>query len=93
KGPIGTARSDAFNALGDIEKRVMRALKARNEVALEQVAKARANLFPNGKPQERVLNALQYLVRYGDPFVAQARAAIRYELDASFPAWRGVECG
>lgn len=92
KGPIGAARSDAFNALGEIEKRITRALKARNEVSLEQIAKARANLFPNGKPQERVLNPLQYLVRYGDAFVAQVRARIRYELDGSADGWRGVEC-
>ena len=92
KGPVGGARADAFNALGDIEKRVTRALKGRNDVTLEQIAKARTNLFPGGKAQERVLNHLQYLVRYGDAFVTNAREAIRYELDAPNDAWRGVEC-
>ena len=91
KGPVGTARNDAFNALGDIEKRIMRALKARNEVSLEQIGKARANLYPDGKPQERVLNPLQYLVRYHD-FVEQARMTITYELDRPAPDWTGVEC-
>ena len=92
KGPIGTARSDAFKTLGDIEQRVMRGLKAQNEIALEQIAKARANLYPSGKPQERVLNPLQYLVRYGDGFVAQVRASIGIDLAQAFPSWTGVEC-
>jgi bacillithiol synthase len=90
-GPVGSARNDAFNALADLEKRIVRALKAKNEVSLEQIGKARANLFPNSKPQERVLSPLQYLVRYHD-FVEQARMAIAYELDRRMPAWSGVEC-
>ena len=92
KGPVGSARSSAFSELGDIEKRVMRGLKAQNEIALEQIAKARVNLYPGGKPQERVLNPLQYLVRYGDAFIGQVREAIRYELDRDAPAWSGTEC-
>jgi bacillithiol biosynthesis cysteine-adding enzyme BshC len=92
KGPIGTARSDAFKTLGEIEQRIMRGLKAQNEIALEQIAKARANLFPGGKLQERVLSPLQYLVRYGDAFVEQVRASIAVDLAADAPAWTGVEC-
>ena len=91
KGPVGSARSDTLRTVGDLEKRVLRALKARNEVSLDQIAKARANLFPDGKPQERVLNPLQYLVRYHD-FVEQAAGVIEYELDRPAPSWSGVEC-
>ena len=91
EGPVEGAQNQAFRALADLEKRVVRALKAKNEIALEQIGKARANLFPNGKPQERVLSPLQYLVRYHD-FVEQAHMAIACDLDRPAPAWIGVEC-
>ena len=33
--------------------------------AIDQLEKARSNLFPDGHPQERMLNVYQYLVRFG----------------------------
>ncbi|HUF12235.1 MAG TPA: bacillithiol biosynthesis cysteine-adding enzyme BshC [Longimicrobiales bacterium] len=92
KGPIGSARSATLSELGDLEKRVMRGLKSQNEIALDQIEKARVNLFPTGKPQERVLNPLQYLVRYGDEFMEQVRAAVDFELAGEAPEWTGVRC-
>lgn len=92
KGPVGSARSSAFAELAELEKRMMRQLKAQNEIALEQIEKARVNLFPAGRPQERVLNPLQYLARYGDAFLERVRAQITIEMNADAPAWTGVEC-
>ncbi len=31
----------------------------------QQLEKAAVHLYPNGQPQERVLNPYQYLIRYG----------------------------
>lgn len=92
KGPIGGARSAALSELADLEKRVMRGLKSQNEIALDQIEKARVNLFPTGKPQERVLNPLQYLVRYGDEFMEEVRAAVDFELAGEAAEWTGVRC-
>lgn len=92
KGPVGSARSAAFSELAELEKKVMRQLKSRNEVTLEQIEKARVNLFPTGRPQERVLNPLQYLVRYGDAFVDQVRSAVHVQIDVDAPEWAGVDC-
>ena len=50
-------------------------LKKRNEIVMQQLEKARRSLFPRGKPQERVYNVLQYLVRYGPAFLDDALAA------------------
>lgn len=91
KGPLNHARSAAFRELGDLEKRVLRQLKAQNEVTLEQIEKARINLFPRGKSQERVLNALQYLTRYGRSFIDDVRTSVRFELDGDV-AWNGPDC-
>lgn len=69
KGPIGNARNTAFSAFGDAEKKIVQAVKRENEIALSQLEKARIHLFPDGAPQERRLNVLYYLVRYGEDFL------------------------
>jgi len=69
KGPIGHARGAAFEAFADAEKKILQALKRENEIALQQVEKAQLHLFPNGSPQERVLNASYYLARFGASFL------------------------
>ena len=40
---------------------------------LGQLARARAAVWPQGKPQERVLNAAPFLARYGPPLLEQVR--------------------
>jgi bacillithiol biosynthesis cysteine-adding enzyme BshC len=69
KGPIQHVRSVTLEALGEAEKKILQAVKRENEIALQQLEKARLHLFPEGKPQERALNPFYYLVRYGAAFV------------------------
>lgn len=69
KGPISHARTVAFEAIQDVEKKIVQAVKRENEIALQQVEKARLHLYPDGRPQERVLNVFYYLVRYGERFL------------------------
>lgn len=73
--PLRTARNEALAASKEIEKRILSQLKRRNATLLDQLAKARHNLFPLGQPQERVLNVVPYLIRYGTEFLKQAFAA------------------
>jgi bacillithiol biosynthesis cysteine-adding enzyme BshC len=75
--PVETAHNQAVHAADEIEKRLVAALKRNNETALQQLARARANLFPDGKPQERVLTAASYLARHGRPLVAMLHEAAR----------------
>lgn len=65
KGPLQGARNSSFVQLAEAEKKILRLLKKQNDLGLDQLDKAAANLFPNRQPQERVLNVYQYLVRYG----------------------------
>jgi bacillithiol synthase len=63
--PLRSARNESLAPLHDVERRIMQHLKQRNATGLQQLEKARTNLFPGGVPQERVLSLVQYLVRYG----------------------------
>jgi len=85
--PVETARNQARHAVDEIEKRLVSALKRNNETALQQLARARANLYPEGKPQERVLTAASYLARHGRPLLdtlhEAARAHVRRLLEAA----------
>jgi len=67
--PVQAARHNALRSLADVEKRLISQLKKRNDTVVQQLQKARVNLMPLGKPQERVLNAVQYLIRYGPAFI------------------------
>lgn len=71
KGTVGHVRSVAFDALDDVERKALHAVKRENEIALQQLEKAHVHLFPDGQPQERCLNALYYLSRYGPDFIAE----------------------
>jgi bacillithiol biosynthesis cysteine-adding enzyme BshC len=75
--PIETARNQALHAADEVEKRLVAALKRRNETALQQVARARASLFPSGEPQERVLTVASFLARYGRALLPVLQASAR----------------
>lgn len=73
--PIDSARNAAQGAVAEIEKRLVAHLKKQNDILLQQLDKARRNLFPLGRPQERVVNVITYAVRYGPAFFETALAA------------------
>jgi len=43
--------------------------KRENEIVHRQINKINVSLFPNRKPQERVLNIIQFLIKYGYGFI------------------------
>ncbi|HJU90329.1 MAG TPA: bacillithiol biosynthesis cysteine-adding enzyme BshC [Gemmatimonadaceae bacterium] len=55
--------------LDRFERRVLAAQKRRDQQAAEDIATARAALFPLGRPQERVLNFIPILARHGTPLL------------------------
>jgi uncharacterized protein YllA (UPF0747 family) len=88
--PIENARNAAETGLRDIEKRIVSHLKQQNDILVQQVAKARANLFPLGRPQERVFTIAPYLVRYGTGFLDAAFDAVARWTDALEPVRGGT---
>jgi uncharacterized protein YllA (UPF0747 family) len=73
---VQSARNAALAATHDIEKKVVASLKRANETLAGQVARARAALAPEGKPQERVLTVASFLVRYGPELVDAVEAEV-----------------
>ena len=59
------ARNQALAGTQDIEKKLIAAAKRHQETVLGQIDRARTQLFPGGKPQERVLTAASFLSRHG----------------------------
>lgn len=76
KRPVESARNAALVGAAEIEKRLVSHLKRQNETLASQLARARASLFPLGRPQERVLNVTSFLIRYGEAFLTEAGRAI-----------------
>lgn len=64
-GPVDHFRNQALGLLADVERKVVQALKREQAIALQQVAKAQFQLFPGGRPQERVFPAIYFQARYG----------------------------
>lgn len=77
RSAVGKARKSAFDAVGGLERAIDHRIRERKETLLERIGRAATQLFPGGKPQERVLSPFQYLSRYGDAFPEEIERAGR----------------
>ena len=62
--------------LDRLERRYISAVKREGNDALKELAIARASLFPENAPQERALNIVPLLARYGDDIITSVMAEI-----------------
>ena len=62
--------------LDRLDRRYTAAVKRDGNEALREIAIARGALFPEGVPQERALNFIPLLARYGDEIVSSAMTEI-----------------
>jgi bacillithiol biosynthesis cysteine-adding enzyme BshC len=74
--PVQGARNQALSGVQDIERKLVQHLKRRQEIELGQIAKARALVLPENKPQERVLTIAPFLARYGPSLLPELSEAI-----------------
>ena len=74
--PVQGVKHQALAGLQDIEKKLLQHLKRRQETELSQIAKARALILPDNKPQERTLTVAPFLARYGPALVRELDDAI-----------------
>ena len=79
---VESARNAALAGTNEIEKKLVASLKGAQGTALAQLARARAALPPNGKPQERVLTFASFAARYGTSLLA--------EIEAEVARWAGA---
>jgi bacillithiol biosynthesis cysteine-adding enzyme BshC len=75
---VSGAKGSLLARLGRLERRYAAAAKRRHDELFRDIATARAQLYPNGKRQERVLNFIPMLARHGWPLLD----AMREEADA-----------
>ena len=80
KGAVTAVRNTTFAALSDLEKKVVQAVRRESETTVAQIRKAEVNLWPGGRPQDRVLNPLHFLARFGHGFIDAIKGEIRVEL-------------
>jgi uncharacterized protein YllA (UPF0747 family) len=69
------ARDQLAHRIERIERRLLAAVKRRDRETLRAVAAARGVVFPFGAPQERTLNAIPLLGRYGTDLGLAIRSA------------------
>lgn len=92
EGWVRAVSNRALSQVHDAEKKVTRHLKKRSEIEVRQLGRAAANLAPGGTAQDRALNAVPYLARYGPGLVHDLLEAIPIELDRPLPEWMGPVC-
>ena len=68
-GTLDGVKSKFDINLGVLKEKAVAAQKRRNEVALRQIERAAATLLPNGSMQEREINLLYYMNKYGPDLV------------------------
>lgn len=82
RSSVGKAKSRLMAAVDELEGSVDQRVEERQKVVLDQIDKAALHLFPDGDPQERVVNPLYYLSRYGGRFVEAVDDAVRERVEA-----------
>ena len=77
---VQSARNAALSGAQAIEKKLIASLKRlEGETLVRQIARARAVVYPEGQPQERVLTLASFLIRYGPGLLdALAREVARW---------------
>ena len=71
------AKRQLLHKLDRLERRYVAAKKRTGSGLLTEVATARGALYPGGEPQERALNMIPLLAKYGDEVFAAIRAKAR----------------
>ncbi len=75
-GPLEATREKVDAQLTILKDKVRQAQERKHEVALRQLNKATNTLLPNGSLQERELNIVYFLNRYGMDFIQRLKEKI-----------------
>lgn len=93
--PIGSAVTGGLGAnlmrrLDRFERRLIAASKKQHADLMQEIGTARGSLFPLGKPQERALNFVPLLARYGSMLRDDMLAGARQHVDRLLGATRSA---
>jgi len=76
KNIVESTKNKIDHQINILEERAYKIQRDRDNILREQIKRACMNIFPDGNPQERVFNIVQYLVLYGLQFIDDVIAAI-----------------
>lgn len=71
KGYIGSEGNQIEKIILNIESRVLKTQKKRNETLIDQALNLKHKLFPDGELQERKENFMSWYIKYGTRFIYQ----------------------
>lgn len=75
----GAARAEQqknLKSLDELEKKMLRSFKQKNETAVQQLEKLKEKLFPGGVLQERVDNFIPYYLKTGSSFIESMKKVL-----------------
>jgi bacillithiol biosynthesis cysteine-adding enzyme BshC len=90
EGALGSLRNESLARLAESEHRIVKRLKDREADTLAQLDRVRARLRPQGEPQERVLNVVPFLARYGPDLLRRIFEEMRIPLTGAGAARAGA---
>jgi bacillithiol biosynthesis cysteine-adding enzyme BshC len=73
----------ALAALTNLENKILKAEKLKQEISLNQVKKIKEKLFPEGQLQERHANFISFYLKFGSDFIPTLKANLK-PLEAEF---------
>lgn len=88
-GPCSLAKGRILKTIEVMEDKITSKLKAHDQAMRRQITKAHNNLFPYGKLQERQINVLEYLIKFGKGFL---KTVYENFLAADYGEHRVIEC-
>jgi bacillithiol biosynthesis cysteine-adding enzyme BshC len=65
KSAVGAGKRAVYEGIKALDARLQARVKEKHQAMQAQLEKAAVNMYPGGRPQERVLNPYPYLIRYG----------------------------
>jgi bacillithiol biosynthesis cysteine-adding enzyme BshC len=70
-GFVSSEYTRQLSTLDNIEKKMVKVLKTKEEVRIQQLEKILSEVFPDGNPQERVVNYFQFADVMPDNFISE----------------------
>jgi bacillithiol biosynthesis cysteine-adding enzyme BshC len=75
KAAVEAEFQKASNAIKNIESKIMRSEKQKQETGINQIKKIKEKFFPEDALQERYDNFIPYYLKYGDAFIENLKLA------------------
>jgi bacillithiol biosynthesis cysteine-adding enzyme BshC len=92
RGWLTGQRNTFLGQLEAAEKKITSHRRKRSDIEIEQLRRAASNLQPEGTHQERALNALPLVARYGPGILSDIAEAMTYWLHGKTPGGWGLRC-